>query len=101
MPSTAVRPRGAGARRVLLPALGLLAVLGYWELHIRLFRVPEFLIPAPSRVVQAMVEEWPALQRNTGATLLESLGGFVLGNGIAIVLAVLFVHNKPTERALY
>jgi len=101
LPGSAARRRGARARRVLVPVLGMLAVLGYWELHIRLFRVPEFLIPAPSRVVQAMFEEWPALQRNTGATLIESLGGFVLGNGIAILLAVLFVHNKPTERALY
>src|SRR6266508_3246293 len=72
----------------------MLAVLGYWELHIRLFRVPEFLIPAPSRVVQAMFEEWPALQRNTGATLIESLGGFVLGNGIAISLPFLFSALK-------
>ena len=98
---SAARQRGPRARRMLAPILGILAVLGYWELHIRVFRVPEFLIPAPSRVVQAMVEDWPALQRNTGATLIESLGGFALGNGIAILLAVLFVHNKPTERALY
>jgi NitT/TauT family transport system permease protein len=85
----------------LLSVLGLLAILGYWELHIRLFRVPEFLIPAPSAIAQTMVEEWPALQRNTGATFIESVGGFVAGNGIAILLAVVFVHSKPTERAVY
>jgi NitT/TauT family transport system permease protein len=91
----------ASVRRYLVPALGLLAVIGYWELHIRLFHVPEFLIPAPSAIVQTMRDEWPTLQRNTGATLIESLGGFLFGNGIAIALAVVFVHSKPTERALY
>ncbi|GAC1324922.1 MAG: ABC transporter permease [Chloroflexota bacterium] len=88
-------------RRYLFSALGLLAILLYWELHVRIFHVPEFLIPAPSQVARSLVEEWPALQRNTGATLIESVGGFLAGNGIAIVLAVIFVHNKHAERTLY
>jgi NitT/TauT family transport system permease protein len=98
---TAPPRRGVPLRRYLISAVGLLAILGYWELHIRLFHVPEFLIPAPSAIAQTMVEEWPSLQRNTGATLIESIGGFVAGNGIAMLLAVVFVHSKPTERALY
>jgi NitT/TauT family transport system permease protein len=93
--------RGLALPRFLVSALGLLAIIGYWELHIRLFRVPEFLIPAPSAIAVTMVEEWPSLQRNTGATLIESVGGFLAGNGIAILLAVVFVHSKPSERALY
>jgi NitT/TauT family transport system permease protein len=93
--------RGLPVRRYLISAIALLAILGYWELHVRLFHVPEFLIPAPSVIAQTMVEEWPSLQRNTGATLIESIGGFIAGNGIAILLAVGFVHSKPTERALY
>jgi NitT/TauT family transport system permease protein len=93
--------RNASVRRVVVPLLGILALLAYWELHIRLFNVPDFLIPAPSVIARSMVEEWPALQRNTSATLIESLGGFIVGNGIAILLAVIFVHSKPTERALY
>jgi NitT/TauT family transport system permease protein len=88
-------------RRYLVSALGILAIIGYWEFHVRFFHVPDFLVPAPSQVAQSLVEEWPALRRNTGATLIESIGGFVAGNGVAILLAVLFVHNKPTERTLY
>jgi ABC-type nitrate/sulfonate/bicarbonate transport system permease component len=44
-------------RRYLLSALGILAIIGYWELHVRLFKVPEFLIPAPSVVARSMVDE--------------------------------------------
>jgi NitT/TauT family transport system permease protein len=95
------RSRAPAIRRYVLSALGILAIIGYWELHVRLFNVPEFLIPAPSQVARSLVEEWPALQRNTGATLVESIGGFIAGNGVAILLAVLFVHSKPTERTLY
>lgn len=93
--------RSSPVRRYVVSALGLLAMLLYWELHVRVFHVPEFLIPAPSQVARSLVEEWPALQRNTGATLIESVGGFFAGNGIAILLAVMFVHNKHAERTLY
>jgi NitT/TauT family transport system permease protein len=88
-------------RRYLLSALGILAIIGYWELHVRLFNVPEFLVPAPSVVARSLVQEWPSLQRNTGATLIESIGGFLAGNGVAILLAIVFVHSKPAERSLY
>ena len=98
-------PSGVGRRssvvRQLLPLLGIVLVLAYWELHIRLFRVPYFLMPAPSGVWQALFEEWPALQRNVLVTLIEALGGFLVGNGVAILLAILFVHNRPVERTLY
>lgn len=99
----AVEPSAPGVpiRRYLFSGLGLLAILLYWELHVRIFHVPEFLVPAPSQVARSLVEEWPALQRNTGATLVESVGGFLAGNGIAILLAVIFVHNKHAERTLY
>lgn len=99
--SSPSRSRGPVIRRYLLSALGIVAIIGYWELHVRLFNVPEFLIPAPSSVARSLVEEWPSLQRNTGATLIESIGGFIAGNGVAIALAVVFVHNKPAERSLY
>ena len=100
-PTSAARRPSSAVRRQLLPVIGVALVLAYWELHIRLFRVPYFLMPAPSGVWQALIEEWPTLQRNVTVTLIEALGGFLLGNAVAILLAILFVHNRPVERALY
>lgn len=102
--AVSVAPRGRREmrlRQLLLPALGILGILLYWELHIRAFRVPHYLVPAPTDVGRALVAEWPTLQRNTGATVFEAVGGFLLGNGVAILLAILFVHNRPMERTLY
>lgn len=93
--------RASRLRRFALPPLGILAVLGYWELHIKVFNVPTFLVPPPSLIAVALVEEWPTLQRNVNATIVEAAGGFALGNGIAILLAILFVHNKTMERTLF
>src|SRR5439155_241637 len=93
--------RASPTTRLLVPALGILGVLSYWELHIRFFKVPAYLVPAPSLIAQTFVEEWPTLQRNLGATVIEAAGGFFIGNAVAILLATLFVHNKTMERTLF
>lgn len=93
--------RTRSVRRLLVPALGILAVIAYWELHIHIFNVPAYLVPPPSLIAQTFVEEWPTLERNVGATMIEAAGGFLIGNGIAILLAILFVHNKTMERTLF
>lgn len=97
-----VARRGAPkSKRFLLPAVGIVAILAYWELHIRLFGVPSYLMPAPSVIAMTLVEEWPTLQRNVGTTVIEAVGGFALGNTVAILLAILFVHSKSMERTLF
>lgn len=93
--------RESAVKRFLLPFVGIAVVLAYWEFHIRYFNVPYFLMPAPSDIARAFVEEWPAIRRNTPATVIEAVGGFLLGNTIAVLLAIAFVHHQPTERVVY
>lgn len=99
--TSAAPRRGLSPRRIVVPAIGLVAILAYWELHVRLFHVPDFLLPAPSGIARSLVEEWPSIGSNVWPTLVESVGGFVFGNGFAILLAIAFVHSKPVERTLY
>jgi NitT/TauT family transport system permease protein len=88
-------------RRYAMSAAGILAILLAWELYTRVFHVPHYLVPAPSLIGRTLIEEWPTIQRNVGRTLVEAVGGFVLGNGFAIVLAIVFVHSPAVQRVLY
>jgi NitT/TauT family transport system permease protein len=98
-------PRPAASRRFVrryaMPAAGILAILLAWELYIHVFRVPHYLLPAPSLIGRTLVEEWPTIQRNVGRTLVEAVGGFFLGNGFAVALAIVFVHSPSVQRVLY
>jgi NitT/TauT family transport system permease protein len=47
------------------------------------------------------VDKADVLWLNFLPTLFEALSGFILGNGIAILLAIWFVHNQLAERAFY
>lgn len=98
-----IPPRGASRRRArsLIGFAGIAGVIAYWELHVRLLEVPSYLVPPPSSVARALVEQWPSIQRNVGATFIEAVGGFLVGNALAVLLAIVFVHNRTVERALY
>jgi NitT/TauT family transport system permease protein len=103
--ATTARRRGLTAgtrslRRVLTPLVAAVVIVVLWEASCRLFGIAEYILPAPSRVLDAFGENKTVLLTNTWPTLLESLLGFALGNGIAIFLAIVFVHFAPAERAL-
>ena len=57
-------------------------------------------MPSPVEVWDSLRTNWAMLIENTWPTFIESVAGFFLGNGVAILLAVLFVHWKTAERAL-
>ena len=102
-PETPART-AAGAlllRRLLLPLVVIAALVAVWDLAIRVLQIPPYMIPTPASVGQALVKERARLADNALPTILESLGGFALGNVVAIAAAVAFVYNKTLERALY
>ena len=83
-------------------ALGLaVAVTVLWELLIRLFRVPTFVLPAPSAVIRSLIENWAQLASATELTALEILLGFVLAAITGIAIALVIVRFDRFGRALY
>jgi NitT/TauT family transport system permease protein len=88
-------------RRLLLPLLVIAILIALWDILIRVFAVPAYVIPTPLSVWQALVKERARLLDNAMPTIVESIGGFALGNLVAIAAAIAFVHNKALERALY
>jgi NitT/TauT family transport system permease protein len=85
---------------VLALALAV-AVTVFWELAIRLFRVPTFVLPAPSAVIRSLIENWAQLASATESTALEILLGFVLAAITGIAIALVIVRFDRFGRALY
>jgi len=85
----------------VLGILGIAALLAAWETVVSFGKVPLYVLPAPSVIGQQIVRDWPLLWRHARPTIVESLGGFALGNTVAILLAAAFVHAPPLNRALF
>ena len=86
----------------VLPALGLAAaVLVVWEAAVRLFNIPQFVIPMPSAVAVALFQQRAALATASKATAIEVLFGFVLAAVVGVVVALAIVRFERFGKALY
>ena len=87
--------------RWLLPlALGI-AVLAAWEILVRAYDVPRFVLPAPSAIFGALVANFPSLMASLWTTLRITLMAFGLAVASGVLLAVLFSQSRTIEMMLY
>ena len=84
-----------------MPAAALVALLVLWEVAVRLFNVPTFVLPAPSLIARAAWEHRVYLPGHTWATLWETLAGFGLSIAVGTPVAVLLVYSSVLRDALY
>src|SRR3954469_13469354 len=102
---TSTRPAGpsvlgrlaARLLRALPPVVIILAIIGGWEAASRWLGLPEYLLPAPSRIGGALVTGFPLFMRHAPITVWEALLGFLIGNTVATLLAITFVHSTTVE----
>jgi NitT/TauT family transport system permease protein len=98
------RRAGAAGRRVAgwLPAtlvLGLLVVA--WEVGVVASDLPRTVLAPPSAVVARIINQPGLFLDNAGITLLEVGAGFAIGAGLGIGAAVVIVHSRAVEAAVY
>jgi NitT/TauT family transport system permease protein len=93
--------RRARMRRRLLPAAGILALIGVWAALVYILKVPTFVAPSPQLVAATLVSKFNILMANLFPTAIEALSGFLLGNLSAIIIATVFVHKKSMEQAFF
>jgi NitT/TauT family transport system permease protein len=117
--STPLRPysqktpeRPGGARRVigwlrrrvevLLVPVAMVALVGLWSLIARVGDYPTYLLPAPRQVWQRFLSVTAdgTLWYHTSITLVEVLGGLILGLSAATLLGYLLAKAPLVERFL-
>ena len=93
---TAIRGRDVS---VTLVTLAVLCIL--WELIVRVFRVPLFLLPPPSMVADELVQRSSLYLTHSWVTLYETLLGFLLATVLGIVAGILIVYSRWLQSVLY
>jgi NitT/TauT family transport system permease protein len=86
------------ALNILLPFLALIAVLALWSAGVRVFEIPDYLLPAPQDVIRRIVRDWYVLARNASYTLQSVLSGFATGVLVGVPLAFAVVLSRGVER---
>jgi putative hydroxymethylpyrimidine transport system permease protein len=85
-----------------LAVLFVIAMLVIWELWIRIFDVPKYLLASPSAIVAALRKDWSRyLEPNLWPTLNEVLVGFAISVVAGVGLAIVLHMFTPLRRAIY
>ncbi|PCM43250.1 ABC transporter permease [Marinobacter sp. ANT_B65] len=101
MTDVSKRPRPGILRRydaLLYPLVFISLLLVAWEVSVDIFKIPAYMLPAPSDVLDAMDSD---LINHTWVTLQETLWGFLIANIAGFFVAVMFVHFRPVELSLF
>ena len=93
--------RREALRRKVLPCLGILIGIAVWAALVELLKVPPFIAPSPLVVVETLIAKSDVLLSNLWPTVVEAVGGFIVGNLFAISLATLFVHRKALSETFF
>ena len=86
-----------------LSILLFIAVVGGWELAVRVLEIPKIVIPTPSSVAVAL---WQGiidgdLISHFWITFYETMAGFVFGASFGLVMGALIAQFTLVERTLY
>jgi NitT/TauT family transport system permease protein len=85
----------------LAPWLFTVVFLLFWEAVVWIFKIPQFFLPPPSTIAEAMVEYWPAIYRNSLFTLSTTALGFALAVGFGLLLGLVIGWSRTIYAGLY
>lgn len=86
---------GAEVAAILAVAV---VIIGGIELALRLFHVPQYIMPPPSSIVYALFDEFPLIAPHLGYTLVELISGFAIGAVVGLVMAAVITQFPFAEK---
>ncbi|GAB4210170.1 MAG: ABC transporter permease [Roseiflexaceae bacterium] len=102
VPAQTGQPRAlALLRRFGAAATVFLLCLALLQWGVPALGIPFYILPTPTQVFMRAFDPEHRLAYHFGITTAEALGGFVAGSLCGFLLAVLFVHVRLIEDALY
>jgi NitT/TauT family transport system permease protein len=90
----------ARAADLLPPLLFGVVVLALWELGVRLFGVPLIILPTPSAIFMRFIVSIPTLAADFLQTIRGVIGGYALGSGAGLAVAILIDRSPFLQRGL-
>ncbi len=80
--------------------VGAVAVAG-WELAVRRYQIPVYVLPAPSDIARSLVADFSSLAPSLWHTTVTTAEACIIALVIGIAFAILFSQSRLAEMALY
>jgi NitT/TauT family transport system permease protein len=86
---------------VLPPIVLFLVMLGAWQGIVVLWKLPPFLLPSPTDVAHAALENLGKLASATGITAAGAAAGFLASLVIGVFVAIIFSQSAIVRRSFF
>jgi len=87
--------------RIVPPLFILVVGLAAWEITVRIYQMPVYILPGPIVILQALVRDWATLYPSLVVTLLITLGALTAATVLGVLIAVLFAQSKWIEMSFF
>lgn len=84
-----------------MPILSLMLALLLWEFCVRWFDISLYVLPAPSKILTAIIDNAQVLWMHSMVTLQEALLGLLLAVLLAIVIAILMDMSSLFRNSVF
>lgn len=101
MHNLAPRRLGRGLTRGIPAVISVVSAFVIWEIYVRASSISPLMLPAPSRVLDQIVQNRALLWDNTVPTLKATFAGFALSLALAFSLSVSLDFMPRVRRALF
>ena len=85
----------------LAPWLYTIALFVIWEAAVRLTGISHTILPAPTRIAEAIVQYWSPIWKNSMQTLFTTMVGFAMAIVGGLLLGLLVGWSKSIYAGLY
>jgi NitT/TauT family transport system permease protein len=89
------------ALNILWPLLVGVGLLALWEGLVAARHIPPYVLPAPSAIARALLDNFPSLMGSLWSTLMVTVEGFLAALIAGVALAIAFSQSRAIERILY
>lgn len=86
---------------ILPPVLFVAALVGVWAVLSAAGVIPKYILPAPGAVFGEFVKNYAVLAKHAAFTTGEAVAGFLLGNAVAVLMAILFSYSPLMKDSFY
>ena len=87
--------------RWLAPVVVALILIGVWEAVVRLYAIPQYLVPSPQAVARTLVADWRLLEGSLEVTLGIALTALLLAIVVGTAIALVFVQSRWIELSFF
>ena len=92
---------GSSVVRFVLPVMLFAVATAAWDIAVRVFAIPPYVLPGPWLVAEALIGDRELLFRSLLVTLTITFQGFLLASAGGILLAVAFNRWRLVEYSFY